>query len=120
MVDLPQPEGPTSATNSPSATRSVVFASAGTALAPRPNVTDVFDNSIAIGTPPSESGCPANSEAGCMRIIKQSACKRDASETDFQNQRLCDNPRTATGFELGNCLVKVHAIQALNCRAVVI
>ena len=49
MVDLPQPDGPTSATNSPSAIRSVVFASAGTALAPRPNVTEVSDNSIAIG-----------------------------------------------------------------------
>ena len=34
MVDLPQPEGPTSATNSPSAMRRLVSARAGTAFAP--------------------------------------------------------------------------------------
>jgi len=30
-----------------------------------------------------------------MRIMKQSACKRDASETGVENQRLCDNPPMA-------------------------
>jgi len=49
MVDLPQPDGPTNATNSPSAMRSVVLDSAGTARSPRPNGDGASDNSIAMG-----------------------------------------------------------------------
>ena len=60
MVDLPQPDGPTSATNSPSPTFSVVGASAGTARSPRPKVTETSDSSIAIGPPESgETGLAA-------------------------------------------------------------
>ena len=81
MVDLPQPDGPTSATNSPSAMRSVVFDSAGTARSPRPKVTDASDSSIAIGAAAAGTGAPENSESGCMRIMAGSACKPDASKT---------------------------------------
>src|ERR1044072_7732139 len=87
MVDLRQPEGPTSATNSPSAIRSVVFESAGTARCPRPKVTEVSDSSIAIGPAAAETDAPANSELGCMRIMEPSACKRNASKTRPWNQR---------------------------------
>lgn len=40
IVDLPHPEGPTSATNSPAFTVSDVSSSAFSAVAPRPNTTD--------------------------------------------------------------------------------
>ena len=56
MVDLPQPEGPTKATNSPSAMRNVVADSAGTARSPRPKVTEASDSSIAIGRAAGETG----------------------------------------------------------------
>ena len=63
MVDLPQPDGPTSATNSPSPIFNVVVASAGTARSPRPKVTETSDNSIATGAPwlpePDETGLAA-------------------------------------------------------------
>jgi len=70
------------------------FVGAGTARAPRPNVTDVSDSSIEIGAAPLGMGIPANSATGCMRIMKQSACKRDASKTCVSNQRFCEKPRT--------------------------
>ena len=65
MVDLPQPDGPTSATNSPSAIRSVVFASAGTARSPRPKVTEASDSSIAIGA----GGRSGTGVAGEFRVL---------------------------------------------------
>ena len=58
MVDLPQPDGPTSATKSPSAIRRVVVASAGTARSPRPKVTEASDNSIAMGAANAGTGAP--------------------------------------------------------------
>ena len=83
MVDLPQPDGPTKATNSPSAMRKDVVASAGTARSPRPKVTETSDSSIA--TPAcrrsaAERGSAKSAGTGCMRIMQRSACKRDASE----------------------------------------
>jgi hypothetical protein len=87
--------------------RSVVLASAGTARSPRPNVTDTSDSSIAIGAlwlPPSdETGAPENAGFGCMRIMGASACKRDATKIGLFPQRNPENPRGATGFDLGNC-----------------
>jgi hypothetical protein len=75
IVDLPQPDGPTRATNSPSPILSVVVAKAGTARAPRPKVTEASDNSIATGAAPAGMGSPSNSEFACMRITEESACK---------------------------------------------
>ena len=86
MVDLPHPEGPTSATNSPSAIRSVVVARAGTARAPRPKVTEASDSSMAMGAAEAGTGKPENSECGCMRIMAGSACKPNASKTCLGNQ----------------------------------
>ena len=74
MVDLPQPDGPTKATNSPSAMRKDVVASAGTARSPRPKVTETSDSSIAIaGLPPVGGGTGLTKSAGtgCMRIISE-------------------------------------------------
>src|SRR3982074_3259018 len=87
MVDLPQPEGPTSATNSPSAMRSVVFDRAGTARSPRPNVTETSDSSIATGAPwlplSDGIGVPENAGFGCMRIMSgkcmQARCQQNPS-----------------------------------------
>jgi hypothetical protein len=85
----------------------VVFASAGTARSPRPNVTDTSDNSIAAaapGLPLSEgTGVPENAGFGCMRIMSGSACKRDASKTRLFHQRNPEKARGGEGFKLGNC-----------------
>jgi hypothetical protein len=64
MVDLPHPDGPTSATNSPSAIRMVVLDKAGTARSPRPKVTEASDSSMAVAV----TGGPSNWALGCMRI----------------------------------------------------
>ncbi|GEC51990.1 hypothetical protein BEL01nite_10330 [Bradyrhizobium elkanii] len=49
----------------------MVVDSAGTARAPRPNVTEASDSSIAVGADPAAIGSPANSEFGCMRITSK-------------------------------------------------
>jgi hypothetical protein len=60
-----------------------VGATGGTARSPRPKVTETSDSSIATAAlwlPESdETGVPAKAGLGCMRIMKRSACKRDAS-----------------------------------------
>jgi len=121
---LPQPDGPTSATNSPSPMRSVVVDKAGTARSPRPNVTDTSESSIAIGATvlplSAETGLPENAGFGCMRIMAASACKRDASQTLLISQGNPEKPRACRGFDLGNRSRKLHAIQALNCGMTVI
>jgi hypothetical protein len=47
-------------------------------------VTDTSDSSIATGAllPPlsDETGLPSNAGVGCIRIIRASACKLDASK----------------------------------------
>jgi hypothetical protein len=124
IVDLPQPEGPTSAMNSPSPIRSVVVDKAGTARSPRPNVTDTSESSIAISALVlpllDETGLPENAGFGCMRIMAASACKPDASKTLLIQHGNPEKPRARGGFDLGNCSRKLHAIQALNCGMIVI
>jgi hypothetical protein len=55
-----------------------------------------------------------------MRIMEESACKADASETFLPDQRFQGTPPKRRGFDLGNWRVKVHAIQARNCATVVL
>jgi hypothetical protein len=97
--------------NSPSATRSVVVESAGTARSPRPNVTDTSESSIATGalSPPLSdgTGLPENAGIGCIRIMATSACKRDASKIRLFGQ---ENPRKA-----GESRDSIWAIWAQNC-----
>src|SRR5476649_2980911 len=50
MVDLPQPEGPTSATNSPRLMRMEVSASAVTRFLAAPKATRTFSRSITLST----------------------------------------------------------------------
>src|SRR6185312_7537239 len=120
MVDLPHPDGPTRATNSPSAIRKLVVESAGTARAPRPKVTEASESSMAIGAAEAGTGEPENSERGCMRIMAGSACKPNASETRTVNQWDAGKPARSNGFVLCNYPVKLHAIEALNRYTIVI
>jgi hypothetical protein len=41
---------------------------------------------MATGAAEVETGTPANSECGCMRIMDRSACKPNASRTGLENQ----------------------------------
>src|SRR6185312_15683557 len=120
MVDLPHPDGPTRATNSPSAIRKLVVESAGTARAPRPKVTEASESSMAMGAAEAGTGEPENSECGCMRIMAGSACKPNASKTRALNQWDRGKPARSNGFLLCNCPIKLHAIEALNCWPIVI
>jgi len=121
---LPEPEGPTSAMNSPSPIRSVVLDKAGTARSPRPNVTDTSESSIATAASVlrqwAETGSPENAGFGCMRIMAASACKPDASKTVLIQRENPEKPCASGRFDLGNCSRKLHAIQALNCGMIVI
>src|ERR1700682_603401 len=94
MVDFPQPDGPTSATNSPSAMRSVVFDKAGTARAPRPKVTEASDNSMAIGAAPPGTGEPEKSNFGCMRITRKVHASRMPAKLSFQINDIAKSRRT--------------------------
>jgi hypothetical protein len=58
-------------------------------------VTEASDSSIATGAALSGTGIPWNSEIGCMRIMKESACKPDASQSRLRNQRFRSVPRVA-------------------------
>jgi hypothetical protein len=112
---LPQPDGPTNATNSPWPIRKLVVASAGTARSPRPNVTETSDNSIATGTPGlpagDGTGLPDNTGVGCMRIIRRSACKRDASEIGLFRQ---ENPAEPHARAASICAVGAQKCMQLR------
>jgi hypothetical protein len=64
--------------------RNVVFASAGTARSPRPNVTEASDSSIAIGAALSAIGIPWKSEAGCMRIMDKVHASQMPAKLGFE------------------------------------
>ena len=86
MVDLPQPDGPTSATNSPSAIRNVVLESAGTVRAAAEG-----DGSVR-QLDRDRLGGGRNRRAGEFLVglhahHGKSACKPDASKTCFKIQR---------------------------------
>jgi hypothetical protein len=55
-----------------------------------------------------------------MRIMEESACKADASETLRAKSMVSRKSVQACGFDLGNRRVKVHAIQAQNCATIVL
>jgi hypothetical protein len=76
MVDLPQPEGPTSATNDPSGMRRLVSARSGTEFAPTPKLTQAFESSIASAGAPSrpapvESGAAVTGKGGGWMLMQK-------------------------------------------------
>ena len=122
MVDLPQPDGPTSATNSPSRDPQRRFRQRRDRLL----AATERDGSVRQFDRDRRGGCHRrNGRSGeCRnwlhahhgRKCMQAGCQRNLA-VPISGSRQAARRR---GFEFGNWRAKVHAIQARKCAAIVI